>query len=94
MAGFIFFVAIVTTLSTIAAHPFFEKETSTRSIYELGDKFQGDIVLTPEQKALVSGTTRGSRTGLLDKKYRWPKNSFGKVILPYTFQSSAGFSKH
>lgn len=70
-----------------------EVNVNGRSSLEYGDKFQGDIVLTPSQEEMFNGTGKGSRTGLLDTRYRWPKNTAGQVIVPYTFLSSAGFSK-
>jgi hypothetical protein len=34
---------------------------------EMGDKFEGDIVMTPELERLLK-----SRSGLMDFKFRWP----------------------
>jgi hypothetical protein len=62
-----------------------------RNIYEENEGlFQGDIILSPEQEELVfadpSVNDIHSRTGRLDEKYRWPKNKFGQVIMPYVIQ--------
>jgi hypothetical protein len=53
--------------------------------------FEGDIILTPEQEMLAKG--RVPRTGLLDEKFRWPKNSARQVIVPYTFETASGYSE-
>lgn len=66
---------------------------------EQGSFFQGDIDLEPDQEeALFSNDTEVSldestRTGLLAQHYRWPKNSKGQVVVPYTISSNAGYSK-
>jgi hypothetical protein len=70
-----------------------ESDVNGRSPLEYGDKFQGDIVLTSSQEEMINGTEKGARTGLLSLRSRWPKNNAGQVIVPYTFQASAGFSK-
>lgn len=56
--------------------------------YNSEDLFQGDILLTPEQEE----PQRSGRLGLKNEAYRWPKNSQGRVIVPYTIQASAGYS--
>lgn len=89
MASLIIF-AVLAVFSAVTAHSFYEYESEGRSHFEFGDKFQGDILLSPEQKA--SGT-RGSRTGILSSLFRWPKNDKGKVHLAYTIQETAGFSE-
>jgi hypothetical protein len=68
---------------------------------EEGEYFQGDIILTEDQRkylfdeeseddesdsALVS-----NRTGVKDLRFRWPKDSKGQVIVPYTFDPKAKF---
>lgn len=51
---------------------------------EQGDAFQGDMILTEEQrKEMFDTSIIESRTGLLADKYRWPKNSNGNPIVPY-----------
>lgn len=50
--------------------------------------FQGDIVLTPEQKEILQPdspdkSSKGTRTGLINVFNRWPKNGQGYVIVPY-----------
>lgn len=51
------------------------------------ETYQGDIILTPEQKELMNKPDNGgftdSRTGILDENLRWPTNREGKVIVPY-----------
>lgn len=44
---------------------------------EMSGQFQGDMVLTTEQKENLFGVA--SRTGLIDTRYRWPDN-----LVPYT----------
>lgn len=92
MAGFCTVVLFV-VIATTTAYPYSETEVDGRSESEFGDKFQGDIDLTPEQEAIINGTARGGRTGLLNTKYRWPKNSAGYVMVPYAFQPFSQFSK-
>jgi hypothetical protein len=50
-----------------------------------GDHFQGDIELSPEQEEIfmANSSSKGSRTGIVDTRYRWPKNTQGQVIVPY-----------
>ncbi|XP_055710556.1 zinc metalloproteinase nas-4-like [Phlebotomus papatasi] len=43
-------------------------------IEELGEYFEGDIVLTDEQKARIFDSMVDGRTGLLNPRYRWPNN--------------------
>jgi hypothetical protein len=81
----------VFTLFVLIAFPSFESlaiadevEVDKRSSLEYSDKFEGDIVLTSEQKAMLSGAERGAKTGLLNTKYRWPK----RVVVPVTFDNS------
>lgn len=51
------------------------------------EKYQGDILLTPEQKeSLEKPEIEGfldTRTGLLDESFRWPKDNDGSVIVPF-----------
>jgi hypothetical protein len=93
MVGICYAVAILCLSLSINAYPYSEVEVDGRSESEFGDKFQGDIDLTPEQEAIINGTARGGRTGLLNTKYRWPKNSAGYVMVPYAFQPFSQFSK-
>lgn len=49
--------------------------------YSLIEKYQGDMILTADQKNVDKVE---SRNGLKDENYRWPKNATtGKVIVPY-----------
>jgi len=54
---------------------------SARVIDEEGEYYEGDIRLLPEQEALIESK---KFTGIIYKMYRWPKNEFGQVVLPYT----------
>lgn len=53
------------------------------------DFYQGDIKLTPEEQ----NNQRSGRLGTLNTRARWPKDSRGRVIIPYTIQASSGYSK-
>jgi hypothetical protein len=90
----IFLIAFVSVFATINALPISEDDAGERSKLEFGDEFQGDIVLSPEQEQILNGNSKGSRTGLLNKSNKWPKNSAGQVVVPYTFQAASGFSKY
>lgn len=61
---------------------------------EMGAHFQGDIVLTEEEKKEMLSTdgTVGTRTGLLDLNKRWPKDSAGHVNVPYKIDEKSGYS--
>lgn len=54
---------------------------------ENGQFYQGDIVLMEDQleilKALEDDSQFGSRTGILSEYYRWPKNRYGTVVVPF-----------
>lgn len=54
--------------------------------------FQGDIVLTDNQKNLLSNH-REMRTGVRDVVKRWPKNESGLVIVPYYIDLNSGYTK-
>lgn len=59
---------------------------------EEGKAFQGDIILTAEQrKEILSKDIIGTRTGKLDVNYRWPKNGEGKAVVRYVIGD--GFSE-
>lgn len=58
-----------------------------------GEHFQGDIKLTEEQKARMSGNSVNSRTGWTWIPYQWTKNAQGIVEIPYRISHNAGFSK-
>lgn len=73
---------------------------------ENGEYFQGDMNLLPEQEKYYltdeeveegdgeEGEGIITRTGILNTKYRWPKDRNGKVIVPYIIQDSANFSSY
>lgn len=83
---------LIGIFSSLNAVPFSDLFIDGRSESEFGNKFQGDIDLTPEQEAMMNGT-RGGRTGLLNNFYRWPKNQNGYVVLPYAFEPNSMFCK-
>lgn len=61
-----------------------EDQPSDEVLY--GKLYQGDIVLTDEQKEFLNSTNVdefASRTGRIHLYYRWPKDGRGKVIVPY-----------
>lgn len=60
-----------------------------------GDKFQGDIKLTEEQKKLISSGAEGVRpsTGWRHPWFKWPQNANGHVVMPYRIQESEGYRK-
>lgn len=58
------------------------------SKFEHGNHFQGDIVLLEEQRKFLNSSEiakddLGARTGLIWEGYRWPKNKYGRVVVPY-----------
>lgn len=53
-----------------------------------GGLFEGDMILNKFQKRNLAF---GARNGLIDKKYRWPKDKCGNVIVPYKFKNSTEF---
>ena len=53
---------------------------------EYGDKFQGDIILTPEQEGEVAHEGRVGRTGTVNTNVRWQKIN-GRVTVPYVIDS-------
>lgn len=71
----------------------FEKrfgETPAMSIpEEQGDAFQGDMILTADQRQRMLDTSIvESRTGRLSEEYRWPKNKGGYTIVPYVIDKA------
>lgn len=54
--------------------------------------FQGDILLTDEQKNLLSNH-RMMRTGVRNVVLRWPKNQNGMVIIPFTIREDAEYTE-
>jgi hypothetical protein len=56
------------------------------------EKYQEDIILTEEQKDILFGDADvGTRTGLIDEKYRWEKDNKGFVIVPYELSQEAQY---
>ncbi|XP_070507032.1 hatching enzyme 1.2-like [Chironomus tepperi] len=59
---------------------------------ENGKFFQGDIVLLDEQLDSVNDTSgSAARTGLSNIFRRWPKNAYGKVVVPFTISNDFSF---
>ncbi|KAL7020189.1 hypothetical protein ACKWTF_011407 [Chironomus riparius] len=55
-----------------------------------GKYYQGDIVLSDEQKEFLNATNVdefSSRTGKISLAYRWPKNIAGQVIVPFVINT-------
>lgn len=88
----LFTVALVAVISMIDSLPVSELNPERRSPLELGEKYQGDIILTPEQERIINGT-RNSKTGMLNLRYRWPKNSAGFVEVPISYHEPSGYSE-
>jgi hypothetical protein len=58
--------------------------------------FQGDIVLTEDQQKYFNSSQEQDddepfRTGLIDKRYRWLKDSEGKVIVPFIIATDSEY---
>lgn len=58
---------------------------------EWGEHFQGDLQLSLQQ---TNDLNRGSRTGIIDTRYKWIKSSNGKVVIPYIIDANSGYSKN
>lgn len=56
----------------------------------IGGNFEGDMILSDEQ---LRNLDFGPRNGLVHKKFRWPKNSKGEVIVPYNFSNANDYSE-
>lgn len=69
--------------------------TSSSNLKSSGDKFKADVVLVEGDMFLnkfqVRNLAFGPRNGMIDKKYRWPKNKLGKVIVPYKFNETSAY---
>ncbi|XP_070501111.1 hatching enzyme 1.2-like [Chironomus tepperi] len=66
-----------------------ENQGSDDALY--GQHYQGDIVLSDDQKEFLKATNISefsSRTGIISLYYRWPKNRSGKVIVPYEISNA------
>lgn len=84
----------------------FLRHPEASSALENGEYFQGDMRLSPEQEKYYltdadldgddgeEATGVGSRTGILNKKFRWPKDKNGKVNVPYKIDDAAKFCKY
>jgi hypothetical protein len=70
---------------------------------ENGNFFQGDMKLLPEQEKFFTSSDNDeednddeeyglfTRTGIINTKYRWPKNSEGHVVIPYKIDEAAKY---
>lgn len=84
----------------------FLRHPEASTALENGEYFQGDISLSPEQEKYYltdedlegdegeEAEGVGSRTGILNTKYRWPKDKNGKVNVPYRIEESANFCEY
>lgn len=64
-----------------------ENDFIAKSPEELGNHFEGDMQLTPQQIMDLN-----KRNGVLDQRYRWLKNG-QRVHVFYAFQSGSSYSK-
>jgi hypothetical protein len=87
---FLFFIVTLIGLCNCNVIP--EVENKTIEDYEVNpDLYQGDIELSEKQKKEFFGdeeNQKNKRTGLIDTRYRWPKNAQGNVILPYVLDNA------
>lgn len=70
---------------------------SSDTKYEQGNFFQGDIYLVPEQHDIFkfepsAVDEKKVMTGLIETKYRWPKDHNGHVIVPYKISKTSNYS--
>ncbi|CAG9807142.1 unnamed protein product [Chironomus riparius] len=55
---------------------------------EDGEYFQGDMVMNEEQLNTINDTSDLSlRTGIINERFRWPKDVHGDVIVPFKISS-------
>nr|ABV60299.1 astacin-like metalloprotease [Lutzomyia longipalpis] len=57
------------------ASPVAKSNILMQPIEEMGDYFQGDMVLTESQRRAFFNGRTDSRTGLLNERFRWPNNN-------------------
>lgn len=72
-----------------------EIDVTLQAESEMGQHFQGDIILSPEEKRIMLSNDSDAlttRTGLLDEEKRWPKDSAGHVNVFYTIDTKSGYS--
>lgn len=84
------FIIVCVVVSQLNSNPI---ESSERPILGHENLFQGDIKLTEEQQDIIDGKVKVGRTGMLDTRNHWPKNSRGIVEIPYQINPNAGFSE-
>jgi hypothetical protein len=80
-----FFAAVILRIesSPVKEHLYPSKD----AIFNL--KHHGDIRLTKEQEEKL----KDPNVGWISTFWRWPTNLQGQVVVPYAFNSQAGFSK-
>lgn len=92
MRVFICLIAYFLVFAQSSTSKLFKKlEDKIEKDFEEGPYFQGDIVLTQDQAAAFFNGSYNAKdifTGILGKKYRWPKNLAGKVVVPYKISKS------
>lgn len=78
-------------LSQSAASPIF----TNAAIGIFGDKYQGDIKLNKAQEIILLGNNSRNhiKTGWTWEGFRWPHDTNGLVVVPYTIDYSEGFCK-
>lgn len=77
-------------VSQNAATPIFEQSV----IGMFGDKYQGDIKLNKAQEIILldnNSKNQNMKTGWTWEGYRWPNDTNGLVVVPYTINYSEGF---
>lgn len=95
--------------SSNASRAFMFHPNATRKL-ENGEFFQGDMNLTPKQRKFYEGSDDDeeevedqgdggeegilTRTGILNTRYRWPKNKEGKVLVPYKISNDAKYCEN
>uniref|UniRef100_A0A1L8DQK6 Metalloendopeptidase n=1 Tax=Nyssomyia neivai TaxID=330878 RepID=A0A1L8DQK6_9DIPT len=75
-------VVLFSVLAATLASPLPKSNILLQPVEEMGDFFEGDMILTESQRQAFFKSRIDSRTGLLDERYRWQNNT-----LPYDFAS-------
>lgn len=94
----VFFSALLTVLLSSGsqsqeaddAAEFSQDDSSSLKGENVGGNFQGDMILSKQQIRNLNFTPRN---GLINKRYRWPKNNEGNVIVPYGFKDKDEYCK-
>jgi hypothetical protein len=73
---------------------FEEDESTVQSVRRKEGSFQGDLMLSNEQKRMFEASGDVAHTGVRGSHYRWHKDlKTGKVMVPYTFDSASRYSE-